>query len=78
VAIEPEFVCFDRLSTLNIVVSDLTNSQPLLQSAVLVATVWSSANLGPKQKGPDKSDPSHLHPFDDGNDDALRRQLLTS
>ncbi|WP_067094002.1 hypothetical protein [Synechococcus sp. MIT S9508] len=44
----------------------------------LVATVWSWANLDPKQKGPVKSDPNHLHPFDDGNDDAFRSQLLTS
>ena len=41
-AIEQEFFCFDCLSTLNIVVSDLTHSRPLLRSAVLVATVWSS------------------------------------
>lgn len=41
-AIEQEFFCFDCLSTLNIVVSDLTDSRPLLRSAVLVATVWSS------------------------------------
>tara|TARA_B100000073_G_C23663955_1_gene545807 strand:+ start:434 stop:598 length:165 start_codon:yes stop_codon:yes gene_type:complete len=31
--IESEFVCFDRLSTLNVVVSDLTDSQVLLLSA---------------------------------------------
>ena len=41
-AIEQQFFCFDCLSTLNIVVSDLTDSRPLLRSAVLVATVWSS------------------------------------
>ncbi|QNJ21956.1 hypothetical protein SynMITS9220_00643 [Synechococcus sp. MIT S9220] len=45
---------------------------------VLVAAVWSSANLDPKQKGPVKSDPNHLHRFNDDNDDAFRRQLLTS
>ena len=33
-AIEPDFVCFGRLSTLNVVVSDLTDSQALLRSAV--------------------------------------------
>jgi len=35
-------------------------------------------NLDLKQKGPDKSDPNHLHAFDDGNDDGFCRQLLTS
>ena len=35
-------------------------------------------NLDLKQKGPDKSDPNHLLVLDDGNDDAFRRQLLTS
>jgi len=59
-------------------VSDLLIFGHFCDLLFLVSTVWSSMNLEPKQKGPDKSDPNHLHAFDDGNDDAFRRQLLTS
>ena len=41
-AIEQEFFCFDCLSTLNIVVSDLTDSRKLFDLLFLVATAWSS------------------------------------